>query len=36
MELKGDRHAIRKGDQGLQLALTGDQEALGRTCVHHL
>jgi len=37
MELKkGDRETARKLDQGLQLAINGDQEALGRLLVSYM
>jgi len=36
MEFKGDRDTVRKRDQGLQLALNGDQEALGRLLASHM
>ena len=34
MEFKGDLNKIREQDPGLQLALNGDQEALGRVLGH--
>ncbi len=36
MEFKGDRDTVRKRDQGLQLALSGDQEALGRLLASYM
>jgi len=35
MEFKGDRDKVRERDQGLPLALNGDQEALGRLLASH-
>ena len=36
MEPKGDGDTVRKRDQGLQLALSGDQEALGRLLASYM
>ncbi len=36
MEFKGDRDTVRERDQALQLALNGDQEALGRLLVSYM
>jgi RNA polymerase sigma-70 factor, ECF subfamily len=36
MEFEGDRDTVRRRDQGLQLALNGDQEALGRLLASYM
>jgi len=36
MEFKGDRDTVGERDQGLQLALNGDREALGRLLASHM
>jgi RNA polymerase sigma-70 factor (ECF subfamily) len=36
LEFKGDLNKVREQDPGLQLALNGDQEALGRLLASHM